>query len=197
MHLACFSGHLNAVKILLAYGADPFLKNNEGESPFFCAALEARFAVLQTILNGVSDDMQDDIRKTTLARFANAEMNSKPNQKTFQACKLNRETLVNAINQTDAMGDSPLHVLVEDDDQNVIVEYLLSMGANTNIQNDVGDTALHLGIQHSAIANAISILHYDHPDLNIRNMKGKLARDFIPNDFGETHLLFRAINRSS
>jgi uncharacterized protein len=52
--LASYHGHVDLVKILIRYGADPNTLNDRGQSPLAGAVFKNEEEIIKTLLEGVS-----------------------------------------------------------------------------------------------------------------------------------------------
>ncbi|KAJ3122269.1 hypothetical protein HK098_002974 [Nowakowskiella sp. JEL0407] len=172
MHEACGFGRYNVVKVLLAFGANPLQKNNANETPFVFACMNGHLDVVQLIVDGLSTEDVQRIREKTMERFTDAKIKPK-----FTSTSFVKRSTKELIEGRDIDGNTAIFYASVNSKYTDLVEYLLSVGAQSNTQNSYGNTPLHVAIEESLFANAISILRFGQPDISIKNILGKTARD--------------------
>ena len=61
LHIACDNRHINAVRLLVKHGADPSIKNNEGDDVFQKASLQGQHLILDEIVSSVNPPISRQI----------------------------------------------------------------------------------------------------------------------------------------
>ena len=93
--------------------------------------------------------------------------------------------------------NDPYKPYVCDDDYTLMVKELLQRGASANIQDNSGDTALHISATYEMDYIAKQLLHYN-ADVNIRNNSGKTAIEIAEkNEYEHVRNLLKDNERKS
>ncbi|GAG21151.1 unnamed protein product, partial [marine sediment metagenome] len=86
-----------------------------------------------------------------------------------------------SLNEKDKNGNTPLHISCHQDTKHNSLSallWLLQNDADINIQNNEGDTALHLSAA-SGFSNCINLLMKENCDHTIKNNNGKISLDIL------------------
>jgi ankyrin repeat protein len=175
LHLAIAQDSLSVARALLARGVDSNSSNVEGKTPIFLAtsaaavdllienradinhlSSERRSALLNAVVNLLYAPIQNDLNWALVERLLKVDANP---------------------NIQDKRGQTPLHMAafrsLPDNLNLKLVALLLEKGAGVNTKDAKGNTALHL-VNSEAVAH---LLLAANPDLNIRNLEGRTARE--------------------
>ncbi|KAI4810147.1 hypothetical protein KUCAC02_018993 [Chaenocephalus aceratus] len=164
LHLACCSGHREAVQELLKAGADANLQNNMGDTPLHKAAftgrkeivlLLLRYDACSNIINGTAQipkDVTEDDEIITMLEAAERRETRRWEEKLLEAARegdistlsklLSREEPPD-IHCRDSVGNTPLHCAAYRGQKQCIIK-LLNSGASPSIKNTHDQTALDL-----------------------------------------------------
>ncbi|KAK5919585.1 hypothetical protein CgunFtcFv8_023461 [Champsocephalus gunnari] len=164
LHLACCSGHREAVQELLKAGADANLQNNMGDTPLHNAAftgrkeivlLLLRYDACSNIINGTAQipkDVTEDDEIITMLEAAERRETRRWEEKLLEAARegdistlsklLSREEPPD-IHCRDSVGNTPLHCAAYRGQKQCIIK-LLNSGASPSIKNTHDQTALDL-----------------------------------------------------
>ncbi|KAF3858222.1 hypothetical protein F7725_011423 [Dissostichus mawsoni] len=164
LHLACCSGHREAVQELLKAGADANLQNNMGDTPLHKAAftgrkeivlLLLRYDACSNIINGTAQipkDVTEDDEIITMLEAAERRETRRWEEKLLEAARegdistlsklLSREEPPD-IHCRDSVGNTPLHCAAYRGQKQCIIK-LLNSGASPSIKNTHDQTALNL-----------------------------------------------------
>ncbi|KAL3055214.1 hypothetical protein OYC64_017997 [Pagothenia borchgrevinki] len=164
LHLACCSGHREAVQELLKAGADANLQNNMGDTPLHKAAftgrkeivlLLLRYDACSNIINGTAQipkDVTEDDEIITMLEAAERREARRWEEKLLEAARegdistlsklLSREEPPD-IHCRDSVGNTPLHCAAYRGQKQCIIK-LLNSGASPSIKNTHDQTALDL-----------------------------------------------------
>ncbi|XP_076450296.1 palmitoyltransferase ZDHHC17-like [Babylonia areolata] len=156
LHWATRQGHLNMVVLLIAYGADPSVRDGEGYS---CIHLAAQFGhtaiVAYLIAKGQDVDLPDKTGMTAVMWAAYRVFGYDPVRLllTFGA----------SVNKADKFhGNTALHWACQTGNH-VCVKMLLDAGADLNILNSKGQSALDVAIsaQNMELAKRLRLVRYE------------------------------------
>ncbi|KAL8558722.1 hypothetical protein ACOMHN_036389 [Nucella lapillus] len=163
LHWATRQGHLNMVVLLMVYGADPSVRDGEGYS---CIHLAAQFGhtaiVAYLIAKGQDVDLPDKTGMTALIWAAYRVFGYDPVRLllTFGA----------SVNKADKFhGNTALHWACQTGNH-VCVKMLLEAGANLDLVNSKGQSALDIAIstQNTELARRLRVVRYEQ-GLDIRH----------------------------
>jgi len=139
LHLACFKGNIEMVKLLLEKGADINAKSRTGMTPVYLAATKGNYKIVLLLADKGAN--------------INIPANNSEWTPLMRACSKGyfktAEVLVKYgadINAKSKAGWTPLHGAAEQGHLK-IVELLVNAGADVNIKNNLGRTPLDLAIE--------------------------------------------------
>ncbi|OQE39983.1 hypothetical protein PENCOP_c006G05004 [Penicillium coprophilum] len=164
LHFAC-ANNVDVVPLLLEAGADPYAKTDSGAT-----ILHTDGKNDQKLLPILIDSAAVDIN------ILMAESNGGPLFSRLRG--YNSESVIEILkyimdpNLTEPDGNSFLHVLLDQCYEITVLEALLSAGADPNLQNNKGETPLHI-MRDDTKPEIISKLVKAGADLEIRDLKGQ------------------------
>lgn len=199
LHLA---PNVNFVKLLLEKGnANPNIPNEKG----FCAvhiAVQRRDveSVQYLVANGVNLNVADDFKWLTPLHlvaqdnihdehFRKKHHGCQPLQKNSLAVEIMKILFSSAssgqldVNYQDKDGNTPLHhaSILRHEDAGEIILYFLKNGGSPNVQNNRGQTPMHLFLHnvylqsYDFFADIVQLMLYQGCDTNIQSMNGCAA----------------------
>jgi 7,8-dihydropterin-6-yl-methyl-4-(beta-D-ribofuranosyl)aminobenzene 5'-phosphate synthase len=167
LHLACYGGHTELVKFLLAKGADIEAEFANGATPLFWAIPEGHIDIVKLLIHEGGDIQARQNDGTSLLHIAavsgrkeiaellidkgldpNTKQNEGSNPLTYAVSRGHRdvaELLIARgadVNIQDNMGYSPVYVAAFRGNKDLI-EFLISNGADPNRKNGLGMAVLH------------------------------------------------------
>ena len=154
---------------LLQFDADINSVTNEGFTPLQKAVINGNYKVCRILCENkmVNVNWQNKIKETALhqAVFYRVAYYIDPND--------------------------PSKTQVYDDNYTLMVKELLQRGADANIQDNSGDTALHISATYNMDYIAKQLLHHN-ADAHIRNNSGKTALEIAEeNEYGRVRNLLK------
>jgi len=185
LYSAASSGKVKILDLLIKKGADPNSRNKHGKTPLFAAVESGNGRVVAFLIkNGVNINLKDKYGNTpyTIARKygndeiisllsgggENIDINMAAMEGDFELVKKilskNPGTINNVEKET---GFTPLHQAMTYGWEEM-AEYLILKGADPNIQDKYGDTALHL----AGSAKEVKLLLKKGARINLKNKKG-------------------------
>ena len=167
LHIACQLGNKDIALLLIQAGANPTLKNKNGQTPFELVENETLKANLQDQYN------------LTLALFQAVQNNSLPEVKQIlDRLSPNKiSILVNSrTNPASAgEGETPLHIAVKNANREM-VKFLLDNGADVNVGDKYEATPLHFACRNGDGYIARMLVEFGG-DLTIKAIDGKTPLD--------------------
>ncbi|AZL15206.1 ankyrin repeat domain-containing protein [Rickettsiales endosymbiont of Stachyamoeba lipophora] len=182
LHLAAKNGLLDSIKSLVVAGAQPNITNNEGNSPLLSTVSDYnisqnRLQAVKILLANGADPYVFNKKGTSALSAATNFSSQYPYAKLILEHITNNDK-ININQEADNLGNTALHYAAKIEDFN-LVKFLLEKGANPNITNIHGETALHATLKHhnslSAdpnFNNMIKLLLKKGTDPNIANNEG-------------------------
>lgn len=156
LYLSIIAGHLECVKTLLDFKADPAIRLTNGMTPLHAAFHHQHEDIALVLLGNNSNisKIDEPLEDGTTALYIAVELSMLEGAKKLIECKAN----INCQRQ-DKM--SPLHTATRHD-RLAEVKFLLEAGANVNISTDVkrGTTPLHLAAKHGYYLIVKELLAY-------------------------------------
>ncbi|XP_014227517.1 ankyrin-1-like [Trichogramma pretiosum] len=140
LHAALANGLKSTVKLLLNYGADPSMANAQGATPLHVALANSQKSNVKLLLENGADPSMANAEGATPLHVLGLIHNRANLAEMLN--KLGKHGPVH-VDAQDNEGNSPLHLAVGSDNQNMMV-YLLKRGANPNLVNNRRLTPLHL-----------------------------------------------------
>ncbi|CAC5377619.1 unnamed protein product [Mytilus coruscus] len=163
LYIACENGHLQLLKVLLKYRADPTLKKNSGDSSLSVACENGHTNIVSEILGSTDED------KDYQNRNGYSPM--------YFACQNGHVDIVQIlikyranINLSSKLGVSPLFIACEKGYLS-IVKNLLINGADINCQNNAGQVPLHAACYKNHIEVVRILLENDSISVNVLDNK--------------------------
>lgn len=137
LHVAAFHGDFRIVKKLLNYGADKFIKNNDGKMPVDMAKDNHVRNVL-TNLNKAAKNA-DEKNMVELVNFGH-DINSK----------------------ISIFSEGPIHKIIESnkEDKHDVLKKMLDMGADPNLKDSNGWSSLHYACQLGDFESVVILLEH-------------------------------------
>ncbi|KAJ3130111.1 hypothetical protein HK098_006170 [Nowakowskiella sp. JEL0407] len=187
LHVACQAQAKEVIETLLAFGANPYVLDSNDNTTVSVVADNLELTKL--LITGISELRAQEIRETASERFKNSTHQPRPMFPRFERTTTDDYHILQMyINQQDDKGNTALHKSSYD-----VAEYLLSLGADPNIQNFDGDTVLHYKIREGVFNSIIGILKFS-PDPTIVNFDGLSACDLaLSLGLEESHWLIPAL----
>eukprot|EP01125_Pyxidicula_operculata_P015566 TRINITY_DN5298_c0_g1_i1.p1 TRINITY_DN5298_c0_g1~~TRINITY_DN5298_c0_g1_i1.p1 ORF type:complete len:1157 (-),score=176.02 TRINITY_DN5298_c0_g1_i1:1379-4849(-) len=119
VHVACVSGNINIVKLLVKYKADIKIKDSRGWYPIHCAAFHLHLEIIEYLL----------------------KLGHDPNVQ-----NLDGNTCLHYIVRKKGNGSSQQQLTPNSTENHImsVIDMLICFGADINIENKFGETALHV-----------------------------------------------------
>ena len=164
LHSAAASGNLNYVKWLIDKGADINLKSATGDSPILFAAINGHFDVVAFLTAQPDFDTSGRALSywLTVAQLRVAI----ENRDLSESQRLIRPDL--PLNAREKKGRTLLHRAC-DLGMVDVVQKLVQLGADPNVQDIYGDTALHPAARNEQARALVALLLTHGADIKIRN----------------------------
>ena len=170
---AAKNNHIDVLKRLIEFKADLDIKNDRGQSALIWAVREEKIEIVEILAKAKADiDIQDNLGDTPLLH---AIYMSNP--------KIVKEliSLGADVNKKDFdLEQSPLIAAVRREVKETI-EVLVNKGANLDVQDKDGNTALHLAVMKSK-AVAVRILVDAGADIKMINLRGQSIIDLAEDE---------------
>jgi ankyrin repeat protein len=170
IHIAAIGG-TKEVELLLARGADIDALNSKGETPL-CLALANRAHVMADWL---------------ISKGAGTDVRSKGELPMVIALRSGIQTTLvmveagGSLEVVDLHDNWPVHIAVQNEDP-ILLQYLLKRGCAVNMKNEDGNTALHLAAQ-TGREDLLRLLLSSGADILLTNNNGKTADDLAVKNF--------------
>lgn len=189
-HIACYSGNYKMAKLLLEYGADTTLQDEYGRNCYHLLA--ARSCSIRSHRPSHNLDIANQILQ--IAKLLKCDMNQKDDEGNTPLIYLlrNREMMDSLflihhfidcgadVTVTDSEGNTALMLAAKNSHITASV-VLMQYPELINLQNHVGDTALHKAFFNDIRENAATayMLIEKGADCHIRNYEGKSVADYV------------------
>lgn len=162
IHLATLNGHLEAVKLLIANGADVNAGDGDNSTPIFCAGYRGYLDILNTLVDhGATIEVRDNLNVTPLLASAwggNLDMVRFLGEKGA------------SFDVRDNRGYTPLLASARSGNPE-LVEYLLDKGVDINAQNNGGISAVYMAASGDH-AEVLDLLEKRGANLNAADNDG-------------------------
>ncbi|OQX30063.1 MAG: hypothetical protein B0D92_00430 [Spirochaeta sp. LUC14_002_19_P3] len=166
LHIAANKGYSDLCGWLLANGASPNLPDKNGQTPLFTASISGRKRVQQALIASHANiSFRDNDGKTAL----HAAILNKSIDGTITLIDLGAD-----IFAVDSAGQTPFNLLIEAGMEFAKVVITPSI---INLQNNQGNTLLHLAVTGKADSGVVEMLLSKGADKSIRNARGKTPYD--------------------
>jgi ankyrin repeat protein len=164
LHIAAASYYNKGiVALLLEKGADPNIKNADGNTSFHCATQKGIFANVRLFIEMGADVNAEDKNGKTCLHYAAKRGN-------LQCVELLVDSRAE-IDAKDNEGWTPLFHALQRGLEGV-ANYLLGKGANPNLADKEGNTILHIAIKGEVSLECVKLLVDQHKmSVNCRNHK--------------------------
>jgi len=167
LHIACQLGNKDIALLLIQAGANPTLKNKNGQMPFnlvknetLKANLQDQYNLTQTLFDAVENDSLPEIEHI-LDRLPSNQVSIIVNSRT------NPESA--------EQGETPLHIAVKTGNKEM-VKFLLDKGANVNAGDKYEATPLHFACRNGDGYIARMLVEFGG-DLTIKAIDGRTPLD--------------------
>ncbi|QKF93772.1 ankyrin repeat protein [Fadolivirus algeromassiliense] len=178
LHIACNFELIDIIKLLINNGADINIQdyNNEITPLMYAVTINNNTIAKLLITNGADPNIQDFIGNTVV-HYAVEEENY---EILYELLKLDINKMQANVNISNINGKLPIHILLEKDKiyENNIIETLI-INSNLNIQDDNGNTALHLICKNNIWETYKNILSNKKLNIFIENYEKKRPIDYI------------------
>lgn len=185
LHLAVENNDIQMCKLLVDYNADVNWCDNDGQSPIFnCTGSDISYEIFELLLiSGGKVDICDMFERTPLHYSVNSGA--------VDRVRRLLQTKGVQINARDYQGFSALHHVMTIceletglDDLTSIIQLLLDAGADPNLQDNRGLSALHLAIMHDCYCVELTTLLLSsckNIDFKVKSLSGDNFLHFLFN----------------
>lgn len=189
-HIACYSGNYKMVKLLLEYGADTTLQDNHGRNCYHLLA--ARSCSIRSHRPSHNMDIAKQLLK--IAKLLKCDVNQKDDEGNVPLIYLvQNEEMMDSLFLINHFIDCGADVMVTDREGNTALMFatenshitasavLMQYPELINLQNHVGDTALHRAFYSTKRDNPATayMLMEKGADCHIRNHENKSVADYV------------------
>lgn len=157
LHKAIYYGNLQLIEWLLNHGANPYMRNDNDETPLTIAIKERRLNIVRWFINHVDSAML-------------YQLNNKDETPLHRAVAANDRRIVSFllekgadVNAQDIHGLTPLHIALKFNLRS-IAEILIDNGADRGITDYYGDTPGMIALQRLS-SDVLSTIYIDPIDL--------------------------------
>ncbi|CAG2220164.1 unnamed protein product [Mytilus edulis] len=187
LHYAALNENFDIVKILVSLGADVSVPDIEGHSPLHYAALNENVEMVKLLVSlGANLSVtNNEVRDSPLHKSARngkveivkllvslgADLSTTNKQVKTPLVLFEEYYNTSHWYTTDDKGGSPLHQATNQEEQN-IVEVLVSLGANMSARNNEGNTPLHQAVGNGQLT-MVKALTCLGADITVKNNEEK------------------------
>lgn len=186
LHEACALDYMDIAKLLIKFGADPFLPDENHEQPFQACSTEERgqeildeYVSVKYPLHGAAKRGNARDAKQELDRGAQINLKERVWNSLFVdlfACLIVMRHFLSHVGQL--YGNTAL-MYASAGGNTECAQLLIEHGADLDLTNNNGRTALHEACYHSHENLAILLVH-SGSDPRVRDSSGRVALDCIP-----------------
>jgi ankyrin repeat protein/CHAT domain-containing protein len=193
--LAVYNENIEAIKILVKYGADPNFYNSKGESSLSLARSDglqsilkiflepekaiADFELLEAVMKGDTDLLKESIERDANVQQLNKDLQTllhlaanKNHADVLKLLVLHSDKLIDA---QDHDGNTALHLAV-DKSHKAAMDVLLAAKAEINLLNNQGESPLFIAIENYK-PEIIALLVQKGADIRMENQEGRSAME--------------------
>lgn len=168
-NIATKKQYINALKLLLDYGADVNANNCCGSNPLHLAVLSGHIDIVKILISNNADiNISDGFLGQTTLGCAVSSGN-------IDMAKFLIENGVD-IHAVDDFGQTALHSVVESDEKIEFTKLLIACGANLDALDGFGNTAIHNSCYENAQITTMFLIE-NGADVYMQNEKGLIPMD--------------------
>lgn len=167
LHFACEEGNTNAIDVLLSYGTNIDVRDNDGRTPLFCAMLKRQYSVVDMLLKRGANMFLYDEKNNGIIDYICYSIN------------LLRILLDNGfpINSKDLNSRTLLHHLCDSSEYSMdFLNAILAENPDVDVQDNKGETPLMLAAKRRHHLFVKSLVERTR-NIDVKNNSGLAALD--------------------
>lgn len=170
LHYCVILNNFNCLQLLIKYNADPLIKDNNGYNTLQLALHYNNNTILKYLM--------DNVKLTFLSNNHETLLQLAITYKNIEIINLLLQKQIDLNNQEDEYGLGAIHQIITVN-QPSIADKLIKNGADINLQDFYGNTALMYAISDKLIEYIQVFINYSHLNYNLTNSSGETTLHLI------------------
>jgi hypothetical protein len=176
LHYCIILNNIDALKILLKFNSDPLLKDNLGNNILHLALQYNRLEIIYYLIKNVNLNFVSNNNETFLQNALSYQ--------NIDLVNILLDKKINLNNREYEYGIGAIHQSILNNNPS-ITNKLIKNGADINLQDYYGNTALMYAINDNQIDQIKIFLNYSELNFNLTNFNGETALHIILNNYNK------------